>query len=166
MLLKDLINEVNYTDIEKSLFELYPDQKSNIKAGGYKKVFNDLQNIEPFEEDKMIIIIEKTKSLIDDDEYWSVCGKYFDNEQNYSLSLIPWQEWLSMHINRKSLKEQGKEAFVAHCLWEMTWHGFDEQDVVNTGNDLRQQIKEIEDGTAELIPWEEIKKELGLDEED
>ncbi len=60
---------------------------------------------------------------------------------------------------------------VAHILWETTWYGFDEKDVQDKLATIVGRAEEIQNYTAEeraanLIPWDEVKQRLGIDDED
>jgi len=47
---------------------------------------------------------------------WELCGH-------------PWREWLGMTVEAETLKNFPVAEVVAHCLWGMTWWGFDESKI-------------------------------------
>ena len=57
------------------------------------------------------------------------------------------------------------DCLAAHILWEITFYGFTEEKVLAEHAELKKQLERIDSGEEELIPWEDIEKELGLDNE-
>jgi hypothetical protein len=70
--------------------------------------------------------------------------EYADVEVDYSLSFHPWTSWLGMLIGSETLREFSPSNIVAHCLWEMTFHGFEKHEVQDALAELRERADEID----------------------
>lgn len=144
--------------------------------------------------DMRIVVQESFTPEIDDAPYVEVVGSdgtlnrdskdfhhykdrvdeaFANAEVQYSLSMTPWNEWLAMEIDTSSLNAFTQPQIAAHCLWEMTFHGFDEADVDAMRSELQRRVDELDAMTEEerekfLIPaekvFEELKAELDSDE--
>lgn len=141
---KDIINKVSYLDVFKSLFKFYPDL-SHDTAVAHLRVMMGLREMEPKETDIVIHCEWVGPSEFDDVGYWNVYGK---SETifpgcNLALDYTPWLEWLGMEC----VVPYGLEdyEFVAHCLWEMTFFGFNMNDVEKQRVALEQQIEDVVD---------------------
>ncbi len=67
----------------------------------------------------------------------------------------------------KSVYHANLEAsqIATHCLWEMTYHGFEPSQIRAERDELKRRIDDLEAMTEEerkerLIPWEQVRKEL------
>lgn len=101
---------------------------------------------------------------------WDIwCSKENDSER-YGLDLSRWEEWLAVRVPQSLLDAMPGAAIVAHCVWEMTFYGFTQDRIAETRTELERRVREVDEGKAELIPWEEAKErlrgELGLQKED
>lgn len=70
-----------------------------------------------------------------------------------------------MELDRATLEAYSGPDIIAHCLWEMTFFGFDQETIKEQGEELKRRAKELDGMTEEerkqkLIPWEEVRKEL------
>ena len=65
-------------------------------------------------------------------------------------------EWLSFYVNEEDLKRLTKEEYIAHCLSEMTYLGFSDEDIDRTIMELDEIVHGIEDGTIETFSAEEV----------
>jgi DNA gyrase/topoisomerase IV subunit A len=141
MTLKSLINSYHWLSVEITLLDLYPDQIKNIER--YRAVFEELKTINPSPSDITLVI----KEVVDDEEegttFSEVFGRQSEEEHGLALEFKPWDKWLGFSINEQTLKNYNKLEITAHCLYEMTFYGFDE-------DTIQQQWKEIEDSAKEL----------------
>jgi hypothetical protein len=58
------------------------------------------------------------------------------SEVAYGLGFVLWATWLGMAIDSDTLARCSREEIVAHCLWEMTWYGYDEDKIRKTEDRL------------------------------
>jgi DNA gyrase/topoisomerase IV subunit A len=151
--------------VEIILLELYPDQIKLIDT--YEHIFKDLQLKEPIESVIQLILKQHTNDNDPDDNYVEVSGLDLD-ETALGLDFTPWQEWLGMDLSVATLENFTELEIIAHCLWEMTFIGFDEVHIQNELSSLQQSIEDLQNMTdeerkANTKTWDEFKKELGLD---
>lgn len=149
MTLKQLILNTTWPNISSLFLELHPEAEENIK--GYKNVFEKLQLMEPEEMDISIII---TKENDGDDVYFDVSGlyKHPKNEEDHypqGLELTPWRKWLGMDISKDSFNNFTELEIIVHCLYEMTFVGFEEEDIEKRIRSIEKSRKERKSMTEE-----------------
>ena len=164
MKFKELIDKYDWDKVRSAFLKLYPDQKKNIE--GYKQVFNKLQTIKPVETE-MRIVIEEVFDEYDKEYYTQVFGKdgtlnkesdpeHFkddrtgNQEVSYSIELTDWAEWLAMDIDHKSLAKYSELDIIGHCLWEMTFYGFTQEDIKKVIDEIEKSIEEAKNNPSSL----------------
>ena len=58
-----------------------------------------------------------------------------ESKQFYGLGLDKWENWLGMEIDKITIDSYNQIDIIAHCIWEMTFWGFDQQTIQNTFKD-------------------------------
>lgn len=155
MNLKDLIKKHTFEKIKPRLIKLYPDQRKNIE--GYESVYQKLQKIKAKKTD-FKILIERVKEK--EGNWISISGKKRWAKWLYAIEFTPWKEWLGAEFTRKTKKDFSEIDIICHCLWEMTWSGFTEQEIWKDIKEINRRVEEVKSGKAKLIPWEEVKTQL------
>ena len=128
MKLIDLIKSNNWPSLQNTFLNLYPDEETLIDE--YKNVFEKLQSLESTYMDLEIVI-----SKIGSDEtdfYFDVSGHEINQDSSsdiYSLTSTKWNEWLGMDISKNTLNDFNELEIVSHCIYEMTFYGFDEEEI-------------------------------------
>ncbi len=171
MKLKELIDKNEWITVKKSLLEVYPDDEVNPKE--YEDVYKTLSSMTPRETDMRICIEESFDEEYDDEPDISVFGKdgalnreiknfkylsksgdreYANSEACYALDLVPWNIWIGMEIDPLPLEKYSETEIIAHCLWEMTFTGFDQ-------DEIREQADEMCARAMELDSMSEEEKE-------
>lgn len=184
MKFKELLSKTEWEDIEKILFEKYPDVSDCID--GYKKVFISLLELIPSQTYFRICIKNVFDKDFDDKPYVAVYGKdgilnkelpdfklmneeqeslFANSEVEYAIEFVAWEEWLGMEMDKETLQNYSISEIAAHCLWEMTFSGYDQAAICEQRNELNRIAKEIGDMSDEerkerLIPWEKIQEDL------
>lgn len=141
----DLLHEVNFEDVFVELIRWFPHQETNRE--GYKEVFKTLleKTTRKHELGDFFIEVKRVKDGENNKDYLNVSGVNKDQEYpKYSLEFHPWEDWITLFITKNTLEELSKEVIVAACLYEMTFHGFTEEKVMEAGEELRKSIEEIE----------------------
>jgi hypothetical protein len=69
----------------------------------------------------------------------------------FGLDFKPWNEWLGMHLEPNSLEQFSHDEIVAHCLWEMTFYGFDQTTIQTVFEELNEMMPNLEGKTLEEI---------------
>ena len=103
----------------------------------------------------------------DDIDYVDVSGYYTDpadRNDEYSNSLgiefTPWEEWLTMPIDEKSLKEFSQLELITHCLYEITFVGFDQEEI----QEELDKLNEIADDYSNSSPEDKVNRTYSLDD--
>ncbi|MBC8248049.1 MAG: hypothetical protein H8E90_00090 [Anaerolineales bacterium] len=171
MKFKELLSKYEWDDIGPVLVRLYQDQEKNL--AGYRQVFETLRTIQPVET-KMRLAIEDVLDEFAGEYYASVSGKdgtlmkdlippvpvdeeAGNREVSYGLELTDWAEWLDMEIEPETLSRYTEVDIIGHCLWEMTFFGYSEEDIKKTVEEL-ERARESDEG----LTLEDFEEELGL----
>jgi len=133
-----LLNKYPDKEIIARVVKLYPDQKKNID--GYITALYELREKKK-KPSKMTIVLETVKEKGEED-WISILGK--EKKETYAIGLTSWREWLGMEINKGSLMGFRELDILAHCLWEMTWHGYSDKEVQKTLAMMWDRVKEID----------------------
>jgi hypothetical protein len=146
MTLKDLVQNNSWLSLASVLIDLYPEEEENIEA--YQMVFNKLLIMNP-EETGMAIVIKSVTDDFDGEEYVDVSGKYKhpqDEEEAVlqAIEFTPWNKWLGMDIGSEGLGNFSELEILAHCLYEMTFAGFEEEEVQEQLDSLKKSIEDYE----------------------
>ena len=179
MKFKQLIDDTTWEQIEEALIRIYNVTPHNME--GYMSVVQKLSNMTPKESVDMRICItwvppDPRWSDKDDIGYWDVHGKdgtlvkessdfeYFkdncseevaNSEQSFALEFNDWNEWLGMSIDPETANniELRRADIIAHILYEMTFIGYDEEEIKEQSDELKRQVDEIKN-----MSEEELKK--------
>jgi hypothetical protein len=164
----ELIQTTHWKNIQRALLEAYPD----LDIAGYKHVFTQLRTLEPVENTMRIRLTWIEPKNLGDERYVDVNGtdgtRFKDLEKSstfvtasqqstdehevaFGLDFKPWNEWLGMNIEPDSLEQFSDEEIVAHCLWEMTFYGFDQTTIQSVLEKLNEMIPNLEGRTVEEI---------------
>lgn len=143
----ELLKKYKINEIEDKIKELFPDQIECLKNGSYANMINKLYGITPIETDYSIII-EKIETIFEKCIDVSAKNKaYEDDGVKWAIELTPWEEWLSMEVEEKTLNEFSELEIIAYCLGEMSFLGFNQSNV-------EKKISEIINKSDELIVGE------------
>jgi len=184
MTFAELIAETSWAEVKAALLWLCPDERRHLPD--YRKAFWDLRRMRP-EPDPMRIAIER-RSIpgFDEESTPEVIGRngtlnrelddfthlgrhatpeYGAEETVWSLSLQSWRSWLGMTIEPATLAEYSPAQVVAHCLSDMTFHGFSEAENGKVSKELQRRVAEIdamseEERAEKLIPAEKLFADL------
>ena len=173
MKLIELIRQNSWLSVELTLLDIYPEEKKNIS--GYEEIFRQLVSIPVIETD-MIIEIKREIDDFDNEEYIDVSGRkkneskdQKEQEVSYALEFTPWSEWLGMQIDITSIKNFTGLEIISRCLFEMTFMGFDENEIeeeLNKINDTTEEYKFLtkEEKRLKTISLEDFKREINDEE--
>ncbi len=172
MIFKELIASNTWLSIETILLKLYPDEVKNLS--GYQEVFEKLLLMNA-EDSTLEIVVEHQKDDFDGEEYVNVSGSYKHpktEEEKFSqaIEFTPWIEWLGMEISKESLLNFSELEIIAHCLFEMTFVGFEEEDIQDELNKMEKSIEEYKNMTdeekeANTTSLEDLLKDMDDDED-
>lgn len=166
----DLIKNNSWLSVELVFTQLYPDQETFISD--YEKVFNELKILKPVDSEISIIVSNEIDEY-DNEKYINVSG--YDNSKTSSsnneltdslaLEFTSWNEWLGMDIDQDSLKNFSHLELICHCLHEMTFMGFSQEEIKNELNQIRKTADDIKHMTEaekkeNFITLDKIKRQF------
>ncbi|MCL6088171.1 MAG: hypothetical protein M1475_07135 [Actinobacteria bacterium] len=163
MIFKELINSVNYDDVWQVLDKEYEHEDGAYEA--YKNVLEELKILEPEPcEPPITLVVARIEECLKAGEFiFTVFGMIKDDENHYALEMTSWNEWLNFNVLDKSVEVYGAADVVAHALYEMTFFGYCSKVVSKRVEEekhiLDERYDEIQSGTAQLIPFEEVMAE-------
>ena len=158
----EIIRSNNWLTIELTLLKLFPDQKESIE--NYRLVFEALKFLQPLETDIEIVLYP----YYDDDGLLSlvdVSGRNLrpnpkDITIGVAIEFTSWNKWLGMSIAPLTVREFSEPEIICHCLNEMTYAGFEEEEIQAEFG----KLKSIVDEYKALTPEEKAKQTISLDE--
>jgi len=143
----EIIKSNSWLSVEIVFLQLYPDEKDSISQ--YESVFNDLKSIKPTLTDISIVVSLECDEY-DNEEYINISGYYNnpeDRTDEYSSSLAleftSWDKWLGMDKKKKSLNDFTEFELISHCLFEMTFVSFDQEEIQAEMDKLKHSADEI-----------------------
>lgn len=165
----DLVSRYSWDDVRPVLFRLYPGQEKNEQ--GYKEVVQELRSTEPqpslfhirVAEAEDILGTPYTDVIGIDSTEQAEPGK----ETHWSLEFNSWAEWLGIEIEPDSLVQYDEITILAHCLHDMTFHGYSNADVQAVAKEMNDSLDETldelgltrDDLTTHPLPGERDKKQ-------
>jgi hypothetical protein len=182
MTFAELLDEISWSELRGALLWCYPDERQSLE--GYRVLYGKLKGITPEPSNMRIVVEETYRPKIDDQPFWDVTGRngdrnrdqadfehiritaepgWADEETNFSLSFHRWAEWLGMSIDTSTLENLALPQIAAHCMSDMTLHGFEEADAQSVLEELKERASELDAMTPEqrakaLIPLEEVTR--------
>ncbi len=166
MIFKELINSVNYDHVWAVLNEEYDHKDGAYEA--YKKVLEGLKTLKPGHCKPLItLIVAKIENCIEPGtSIFDVFGIIKGDKNHYALEMTSWDEWLNFNVLDKCLEVYGNADTVAHSLYEMTFFGYSSKTVDKRVKEekliLDKGVREIENGTSQLISLEETMAKIGF----
>lgn len=171
MKFKELIHTNSWLSVATILLELYPDEAENISA--YQDVFEKLSLI-PAENSELSISVTKQMDDYDGEAYIDVSGTYEhpkndDEKYSQAIEFTAWKHWLGMKIGQESLNDFSELEIISHCLYEMTFVGFEEDAIQEELKTIETSIEDYKNKTDEekqaiTTSLEDLLKDL--DQED
>jgi len=166
MKLNEIIKSNNWLSVELTLLRLYPDQEKMVED--YRNVFEKLKFLEPEEYDMSIVLTEYDCDSDDDSEvrtYVDVSGRKKEEDPNsitdsYAIEFVEWERWLGMDLAPETTKDFSDLEIIAHCLYEMTFIGYDEKEIKDQFDTINNRVEEYKNLTKE----EKKRKTITLDE--
>lgn len=165
----ELLHVVDYDAVWACLRTHYSLEDKYYDA--YHHALQDLREATPttLKEDMLLVVAKVHDELEDSGFRYEAYGVRPGDPERYALELTPWEEWLSYRVLEKSIALYGVNEFVAHALQDITFFGFSiEKARENAEKEiaiLNERTAEIENGTAEYIPAEEVYRSLGYVDE-
>jgi hypothetical protein len=150
MKLSQLIETNNWLSIKLTLLSLYPDQVKSIDS--YNRVYEQLLQTAFVESEYEIVC--KNCFEENEEDYIQVSGikkteKQEEKPVGYALEFKPWNEWLGMNISANTLAEFNELEIISHCLFEMTFCGFEEEEIQTHFKEIEKASEDFKNMTPE-----------------
>ena len=172
MKFKELIQSHSWLSIEITLLDLYPDQEKIIEA--YKRVFEKLQLTEPVNDEMLIVLTEydcdREEGKDSKATYVDVSGRKLKDDTNsitnsYAIEFVKWENWLGMNVAPESINNFNELEIIAHCLYEMTFCGYEQDEIQEQFDSINKTIDNYkkltdEEKKEQTISLEDLKKKL------
>jgi hypothetical protein len=168
MNLRDLILIADWNEVKSSLLQAYPRSKESISK--FQSVFGTLLSLNPCESKMRLYLKEIFPEGTDEEPYVEVFGKdgtlnkdlpefhrfvenaspeFANSETSFALDLVPWDEWLGMELNPSTIQVYSCSEIIAHCLWEMTFFGFDQATIEKEKKEIDRRVMDLENMSEE-----------------
>ncbi len=160
--LRDIFVQADEAEVLAAVARLY-DCKKEWLPEAIASTFAELRRLTPDRSGgRSELRIEKGGPLLPEEPPgWDVWIRRADEpEERYSLSLSQWEEWLAIEVPESLRAQMPAAEIAAHSIWDMTFHGWTQEQIAEEGAELDRRVREIDEGRAELIPWEEVKARL------
>ena len=162
MILKELINQVQWQDVAVALVSDHPWFRKRLES--FEIVFETLSLMDPVDSE-CSIKIELTPDILEPKRvYPEVIGiKEGDNER-WALSFCPWKEWLGMVVCQETLDSFSASRIVANCLFDMTFYGSTEEMIDQERQRIEDSIKESKEHPETLHEFkpDQMRIELSM----
>ena len=135
MTLKSLMKNVKHEQILDELLLAYPECITEKHL--YEEVLTYLNQVEekPFDEFVIAIALidpsmdDGYEEDIDEEAYLSISGYSEKEDLHFALGFTRWEEWVNAKIDIQDGLEVNPAELVAICLYEMTFYGFNQDDI-------------------------------------
>jgi len=163
----ELLAEHTDEEIVDMLVAECPEEESSVQ--GYFDALAEIRTLDAKESDLTIIAYWTVADFDDTFEYVHVAGKKEDEDIGYAIEFTDWREWLGMEVGAHDKIED--ISFLAHCLWEMTFTGYTNKEVLDQFASIMSDAKDCEERLEAgdescLVPWEEMEEWDGDEPED
>lgn len=140
MNVQELFRAVSWKEVAPYLIENYEVRKQSLPK--YKKVFEKISGCEPApNNDRTVVCVRLIK---DGDESWyDVYGCEPGRSESLGLEFCTFAEWAGFDVDEESMQTMLFPELVAHMLWEMTWMGFNDEDILAQKKTIAEELEEV-----------------------
>lgn len=162
MTVQELFRSVLWEDVRVALAKLYPDKAEALFA--FREAFDYIKNCEarPNPEGWEIEI-----DFWRDDEgrdVWDVRARRPGDDGVYGMDYSLLDEWAGYFVAERVLADLPSAEAAAHILWEATWYGFTNEEILARSRELEEAEKELQRNLEMGVSAEEFWEELDSDE--
>jgi tetratricopeptide (TPR) repeat protein len=130
----DLLKRHNWDEVKPVFIAAYP--KYEELSPAYNMVYDNLLALESAKSDMRIVIKRLSNSNYHLSGYKKRPKTKREAKTPYGIEFADWAKWLGMDIDRGTMEDYSDEEIIAHCLWEMTFNGFTQEDIKAKGDPL------------------------------
>lgn len=163
VIFKDLIDNVNINSVRLQILEKYSEEELRVKNGSYDIVFDKMLTLAP-NNHKLVLKLKDAYSTYYKRDVKHIVATYLDFrgvEHQIPMEFCPFEDWLGC-IVEENLSMITQEEFVAHCLYKMTYIGFDEDTRIKNLNYIKQRMIEMSNGKQPLYDIKNMLKDADL----
>ena len=169
IIFKSLIDTNHWLSVEFTLKKLYSDLFEDTES--YRKVYEKLKQISPQNTDITLVIRPYADKEGEEITVHDVYGKKPHEEYGLALDFMTWDKWLGFSISEETMSSYNELEIIAHSLYEMTFFGYDEEEIQKQFKSIERIAEEYknmspEEKKANTITLEELKKRLEFTEND
>ncbi|MFF2532300.1 DUF6557 family protein [Brevibacillus sp. NPDC058079] len=167
MIIKDLLERMEYQYVHESIMNLYPKECQRVMDGFYKLLWEEIRNVAPIEnQNNMTIHVQYVKEHEKAEQYmWNVSysvDRRFHHQ--YGLQFATREQIVSAMVKDEDLEVQSAEQYLAHILFDVAREGqMEEQEDGIRSVDPKNHLPHFSD-TVEYRSVDEVIKELENDE--
>lgn len=153
MTLAEILASVTDADVLSAMRDAYPEEPEGNMDAYAEKVLPSLRQLTPTPRvDTMKVVL----GLVTPDQYDLTDRPYVDvsgsdGETKWAIEFTHWAEWLGMEVMVLNA-DMTPAQIVAHCIWEMTWAGFDPSEVAERKAEIDDAASDLEDKLDSLGP--------------
>lgn len=137
----ELIHSLELEDVLSALKRLYTGEGEDEE--GYREVWAKLKTMQPQNTSTTVLLSRRQSGWID------VSGLEPGSSTHYAIEFVEWAQWLSMPIDvAPELRPMLETEQLAHCLYEMTFAGYEQ-------SDIEEKLEEIRDAHEEVMAMTE-----------
>lgn len=141
MTLSQLLHQTTLDDVLAAMKQLHPDTSDN-NLEGYTHVYGDLQELQP-SGDPATIRIERVVDTYDGEtESYIHIDKVTSDGEAWAADFCPWTDMLGFEV--QDLADLSPAEQAAAILWEMTYHGWSQEQVGGKADALFSRVAEVE----------------------
>jgi hypothetical protein len=146
MTLKEMLKTTTIDSVLDELLISYPECIAD--KHHYKGVLEFIDQTPTTVIDDFIIMVtlidpseeEAYEEDIDEEAYLSIAGYSEKENLHFALGFSRWEEWANAKLIIQEDLEIKKEELLAMCLYEMTFYGFNQDEIANELKDLEKGI--------------------------
>ncbi len=113
---------------------------------GYGQMWQTLLRLQPKLTDATVML-KREWSIEDPPKFYvDVSGIKQGDPQLWAIEYVEWQQWLAMEIIvADELQPMSLEEQLAHCLLEMSWSGFTQEEVQKRHDEIIDRLDEVKE---------------------
>ena len=160
MNLKYLLETYDKYVIANHMQEVYP-KESKENLIGYIDVIEQLMETEHVPNDMIVHIRYMDKDfdgsdLPKDQCYHDLYGIKPNDDNHWALDFHPWGEFLKSEMDIDTTIYDDLD-IICHCLWEMTFYGWTDADMLGVVADLNRRVEDIKSGKEKDITFTSVE---------
>ena len=135
-----LVASVTDAELVAALHRLYYKGQAE-QAQGYLEVLAKLRAMKS-EPTTMDCVLAR------EDEAVHVYGVEMGDPTHWAIEYVPWSRWLGMAVHLERGLELTDADILANILYEMTWAGFDEDEIAEQRDGIMEAVESIDEAES------------------